>query len=574
MRGRVEIARTYRELLRNGPLTRLLLGEFVSSIGDWLYLVALVVLVYRETQDPVILGIVGAARMLPYVFLSIPAGVITDRFDRRLVLLVSDIARGVCMVALAWLVAIDGPLWSIAAVALLAACFSTFFYPAIGALLPSLARDEREFGPANSAFATLDNLAWVVGPAIAGLLLATGELAMAFVLNAVTFAVIAVVLWTLPRATAIRPARPVATPAEEAVEAADDAAADAGSAAPPHRLSLLGRIPPDVHAGAVTGVTLVSMAAWFAFGGVSILIVVIATDVFRGGDAATGYLNGAIGIGGTIGALVSGLLVLRPRLGRPLLAAAVAMGTATLVLGIAGGMVVAFVAVIVVSIGNLVLDVTGTTIFQRAVPDEYRGRFGGLTMTAQTSSEAAGTLVIPILASAVGLGWALGVAGALLAGVTVVAVGLIGTAADVAAGPYDDDLRRIARLPLFGGLSPARVEAALRRLDPVSVAAGEVVIRQGDPADRFYVICGGTLRVTKVEHGEVHVLRALGQDDVFGERGLIARAPRAATITAETDAFLFAMDGADFLELLVGQPAVADRMMALYEAAAEAHVHG
>ena len=115
--------------------------------------------------------------MLPYIFLSIPAGIITDRFDRRYVLLVSDLARAACMVVLAFLVASDGPLWAITVVAMLAACFSTFFYPAIGALLPSLVRDEREFGPANSAWATLDNFAWIVGPGIAGLLLATGDIA-------------------------------------------------------------------------------------------------------------------------------------------------------------------------------------------------------------------------------------------------------------------------------------------------------------------------------------------------------------------------------------------------------------
>ena len=203
----MSIARTYRELLRNGPLTRLLLGEFVSSIGDWLYLVALVVLVYEQTQDPVILGIVGAARMLPYIVLSIPAGVIADRFDRRMVLLVSDLARAVCMVVMGVLVALDGPLVLIAAVAILAACFSTFFYPAIGALVPSLVGDEREFGPANSAWATLDNLAWIVGPGVAGLLLATGDLAAAFLINAVSFTVIAVVLWSLPpsRAAAREP---------------------------------------------------------------------------------------------------------------------------------------------------------------------------------------------------------------------------------------------------------------------------------------------------------------------------------------------------------------------------------
>ncbi|HEY6569636.1 MAG TPA: MFS transporter, partial [Candidatus Limnocylindrales bacterium] len=100
----MSIAGTYRQLLRNGPLTRLFVGEFVSSIGDWLYLVALVVLVYQETQNPVVLGIVGAARMLPYILLSIPAGIISDRFDRRLVLLTTDLARAACMLVMAWIV--------------------------------------------------------------------------------------------------------------------------------------------------------------------------------------------------------------------------------------------------------------------------------------------------------------------------------------------------------------------------------------------------------------------------------------------------------------------------------------
>jgi MFS family permease len=353
----VEVARTYRELLRNGPLARLLVGEFVSSIGDWLYLVALVVLVYRETQDPVVLGIVGAARMLPYILLSIPAGIITDRFDRRLVLLGSDVARGLCMLVMAWLVFVDGPLWAIAAVAILAACFSTFFYPAIGALLPSLARDEREFGPANSAWATLDNAAWIVGPGIAGLLLATGELTLAFLLNAATFGVIAVVLWSLPRAVPL-PVPSTPDPDERAGAPRDPPSPQGAipttgswaSALSPGRW-LRPRVPGGINLAAVTGVTIVTSATWFAFGGITILIVVIATDVFNGGDAATGYLNGAIGIGGTIGAVLSGALVLRPRLGRVLLLASVAFGAAALLLGGAYSRLVAFVAIIVAASG-------------------------------------------------------------------------------------------------------------------------------------------------------------------------------------------------------------------------------
>ena len=66
----------YRALLRDQPLVRLLGGEFVSSIGDWLYMVAMLVVVWDETRDAVVLGIVGVARIAPYAILSVPAGML------------------------------------------------------------------------------------------------------------------------------------------------------------------------------------------------------------------------------------------------------------------------------------------------------------------------------------------------------------------------------------------------------------------------------------------------------------------------------------------------------------------
>ena len=564
----MDVLRTYRELLRNGPLARLLVGEFVSSIGDWLYLVALIVLVYRETQDPVILGIVGAARMIPYLVLSIPAGIITDRVDRRMVLIVSDLARGVCMLVLAGLVYLDGPLIAIVAVAMLAACFSTFFYPAMGALLPSLVRDEQEFGPANSAWATLDNSAWIVGPGLAGLLLASGEIGLAFLINAGTFVVIAAVLWTLPRPSAAIADAPGADSAPAPSEPTDTEPASIQAVEPAEdaRTFLRWRIPRSIDLRAVAGVVLLDIATWFAFGGVTILIVVFAVDVFQGGDEATGYLNAAVGVGGTIGAIVSGVLVLRPRLRPPLLLGGIIAAGAIVLLGFAPSLVVAFVAITVIALGTLVLDVIRTTILQRVVPDRFRGRFTGLLMTTQTASEAGGTLVLPILAAVFSIATVFGVLAVIVLGALAVSLVLIGSTANVAAGPYDDMLRRIARLSIFGGLSAARIEAGLRALEPIRVAPGDVVVRQGEPADRFYVIGEGSFEVTQADDaGATRVLRQLGQAAVFGERGVIARAPRSATVTALTDGLLFAMDGAAFLELVGARSGVAERFMSLYD---------
>lgn len=548
--------RTYRQLLRNRPLSRLLLGEFVSSIGDWLYLVALVVLIYRETQDPFVLGIVGAARLLPYVFLSIPAGIISDRFDRRLVLLVSDLARGACMVALTALVIIDAHIVLIAAVVMVSACFSPLFYPAIGALMPSLVKDESEFGPANSAWATLDNLAWIIGPGIAGLILAFGSIEFAFLLNAITFAAVAVVLWSLP------PSKPQPQAITDPAVGAEPGVADGW------RMVLGRRIPTSIDLSAVTGVVLLEMLAWFAFGGINILIVILAIDVFDGGDAATGFLSAATGVGGTVGAILSGVLVLRPRLGPWILVASAGFGTSVLLLGIAPTLVIAFVAIAVASVGHLVLDVARTTILQRVVPDAYRGRFSGVLMTSSGGAEAIGTLAVPILAAVFGLAVVMPIVGVALFAGAVLSVALIGRTADLDVGPHAAELRRIARLPVFGGLSAARVEAALRQLEPIRVSAGEVIVREGDVADRFFVIASGRFEVSQASGAgaAARVLRTLGRHDVFGERGLLKAQPRTATVTALDDGLVFVMDGAVFLAMVGARRGVADRLLALYEA--------
>ena len=82
--------------------------------------------------------------------------------------------------------------------AVLATCFSCFFGPTIGAYLPTLVRDERELGPANSAWSTLDNLAFVIGPAVAAILIQLSGLTLAFVLNAISFAFVAIMLLAPP----------------------------------------------------------------------------------------------------------------------------------------------------------------------------------------------------------------------------------------------------------------------------------------------------------------------------------------------------------------------------------------
>ena len=540
----MSLARTYVDLLRRNPaLARLLAGEFISGIGDWLYLVAILVVVYADSNSPVLLGIVGAARILPYVLLSVPAGIAADRFDRRTVLLVTDLARGLLMVVLALAVIADAPTIVIVAVSILAACFSTFFGPAIAALLPMLV-DERDLGPANSAWATLDNVAFIVGPALAGLLLATGRLEVAFLLNALSFGVVALVLWRLP------------------VPAAAGGASD-GAHTQESEAQIRGwrdLVRP------LAGPFLLDSTTSIVGGGLGVLIVIISVDQLGAGEAGTGYLNAATGVGGVIAGVVGGALLAR-RLGVPLLLGGAAGGIGLAWLALAGDLLVAMVAIGVATAGLLLLDVVNTTLIQRIVPDALRGRAMGVLQTTSAVLYSLGSLAIPILASTAGL------APVLIGCAVITAVGVAGalilTEGRADAEPIDPERMRLLDHPIFAGLPASRLEAAARQLVDVPMAPGDVIVRQGDRADRFYLVAEGSLRVTQAAEagGEEAHLRDLHDGAVFGEIGLLRGSPRTATVTAIAPGRLLALDADAFHDLVGSGPGLSTRLLDLYRGA-------
>ena len=549
---------TYRRLLRNPALSRLLVGEFVSGIGDWLYLVALLIVIYEQSgQDPVLLGVVGAARVVPYVLLSVPAGIAADRYDRRMILITTDIIRGAIMIALVLLAIAHGPLLAFIALSILATCFSSFFYPAIGALIPTLVTDESELGPANSTWASLDNFAFVIGPALAGILIGLGGIALAFALNAVSFLVIAAVLWRLPKA----PAKATAGTADAVAETG---AGGSGAASQPSVFSQLRTI-----ARPFFGVALTNCAGALAFGGLSIATVVLAFDVLHGGEEATGLLNAGIGVGGLAGAVLSGALVLRRSLAQPLLFGAGAFGIGLTLLGLVPVLGVALVAIGVASMGSLLVDISSTTIFQRVIPDEIRGRGLGVLQTVSVAFYALGAFLAPVLLQSLGPAPVLIGLAVVVIGAAAGAIVLIGPAA-VQAPAAKPAAMRLARIPIFAGLPASRMDSAIARADVRPVHAGDVVIREGDAPDAFYVIAEGSFAVTQGagEGAEARHLRVLGPDDVFGEIGLLTGKPRSATVTAETDGTVVALDGSEFLELVGSGPGVGNRLLGLYAAPA------
>jgi MFS family permease len=554
----------YRTVAGNRNLLRLFTGEFVSNIGDWLYLVALLVVVYRESSDPFLLGVIGGARIIPYVVLSVPAGIVVDRYDRRLILIVTDLIRGLAMVALAANTFLGGPVLLTVGLAIFATCFAVFFRPSMGAYMPSLVRNEAELGPANSVYATLGEITFVIGPAVGGLIIAVTDLGWAFVINAVSFLAPVLILWTLP------PNNPRAAHAGGGAAGTahtDGGGADAvepGPSAAGATSSVRTMLRP------VAGLAVLDIVTGFLWGGLSVALVIFAVDRLGAGEDATGYLWAAVGVGGVIGAVASSSIILRPNLGPVMLLGSVVLSVGFVLLGMVEDLTTALLVMVVVASGALLAEVVGETVLQRVVPDAIRGRTLGPLQTLSTLTYAAGSFAVPVLMVEIGAQPVLTVGGVAIMAAALGTFALVGPhfQRPAATEAVAATLGRVARLPLFAGVSPAALEVALARLVPVPVAAGTVVVREGEPADRFYIIESGRFAVDQMDPGTrlQRRLRVMGPDEVFGELGLMHNAPRSATVTAETAGRLLALDGPDFLELLNVGPELSRRMLDRYRA--------
>ena len=367
--GTMRILDPIGRLNTNRPLAALVYASAISGAGDWIYLTAFPVLVFERSGDLGLVGLAAVARLVPFFVLSIPAGIAADNFPPRLILIVTETLRGLAMLVIAALCLTGGGVAWILLLVLAAAAAGTFSMPAFATLVPEFASDDAQMGEANAIRATLDSVAGVAGPAVAGGLIMVGGVPIAFVLNGVSFAMVtaALLIWHPAAGRRARLGVAIASGQEQTIP----------------WLTLIRRIAGPL---ALDGAISFSAAA------TGVLAVVIAVGWLRAGPSFTGALNAGAGFGGIVGGLLSGAVVNRsPRLG--VIGGVLAFASAVAVLGFVPvpGFAVFAMAL---ALGALIfLDTLNATTIQRITAEGGTGRAMGIIHTCAALWMMAGALL-------------------------------------------------------------------------------------------------------------------------------------------------------------------------------------
>ncbi|MCS6884305.1 MAG: MFS transporter [Acidobacteriota bacterium] len=365
----------YRLLKSNARIRRLWFAQVVSELGDWLSFVALMQLITKYSGKAQASGLLVIIEMLPMIVLAPVTGVVADRFDRKKILIATDLIR--FFIPFGFLF-VDSPerLWVVYVLTGLQFCVTAFFEPARAALLPRLA-NEHEIVVANALMSVTWSTMLAVGGALGGLLVALVGSSAAFVLDASTFMLSALLLWGL------------------AVPALQDSSRRVDS----EEVTFLEALFFLRRQLRVAAVTLVKAGLCITGGSIWLLSVVYGQKVFpigKEGAISVGLFYGANGLGSVLGASIAAICLRRALNPLKLMLAAFTLRSVFFALwAVSPTFVLAISSLVCAAATGSVLWVSSTTMLQEMVQDKMRGRifaleFALLTLAVAVSIGATG----------------------------------------------------------------------------------------------------------------------------------------------------------------------------------------
>lgn len=526
------IGAAYRGVLAIRDARALIGASAASQLGDWLFNAALLGYVYSATGSAGWVGAATICRLLPYVLLGPVGGMIADRYDRRTVLLVGDLLRCSLMLAVAAVVATEGPVELVIALTALASAAGTAERPAAMAMLPRMVGESR-LAPANALLHTVQDLGVVVGPAIGAILLAVAPDAVAFLVNGATFAASAALISTMRRREA-----PVGMRRTESM-----------------RSELMHGLHTARTTSFVVPLFVIVAMAELTYGAQTVQLVLYAASRLDAGAAGYGYLLAVAGLGGLLSATVNARLAASTKVAGIVVVAGAVFCATQLAYAWTTELAIALLVTLLGGAGFVACEVVAETALTRVVRSEVLGRVMGVFDALSVAAMVLGAVLAPVLIARTSLRTSfvvLGIATVVVTFVCLAGLRRLGELSRKRADLLASRLAVIERLPITVGAPRIVLEQLASASQICPLPPGVDIIVEHAPAHAFYAVVDGGVLV----HRNGEEVTRIGPGGSFGERGLLDNAPRNATVTTEVQSTIMRLEGDVLLDALQSAPTV------------------
>jgi CRP-like cAMP-binding protein/sugar phosphate permease len=523
-------------VFRNRDFRYLWTAQLVSTIGSSLTDLAAGILIFQKTGSALAVGLMLMATAIPSLFVGLVAGVFVDRFSRKKIMISSDLIRSALVFSIPFLIQINIVLLYV--VVILASSVKQFFDPAEQSVLPDVASEE-ELAAANAFLSISSFGSTAIGFAAAGFLASTGEIAIAFFVDSLTF------LFSAACVAFVKIA-PMAVDEATSVKAVVSNLRSG--------VGLLVRTP------ILRSTLIVFTPVVFAVGLWNVLLLPFAVGTLGGTEFQYGLQEGLTSLGFVFGSLLMAKYIERLPEGTWMVISFTVMGVVGILYGLATNIWVAIVLVTISGFAQPPSSISRALILQRNTPREYRGRVFSaffvsrdvlflLGMAVAGLADVIEIRVLIVLASSILIFAA--ILAQLMPGLGRPAaewrraIQLLRTAPAVAGAATVRpatmlDFDKLAmRLPALALLEEPRREQFVATATVREAETGTTVVKQGDAGDAAYFILEGSVVAgTPDEDGSYRSLSTMGEGEFFGEIAALTGSRRTANAVVDQPATL------------------------------------
>ena len=339
--------------LRHRDYRLLLIGRFITGFGNEMLTFAISWELWLRTQSAFALGLVGLVQIIPVMLLSLPAGHVADQYNRKRIVIISELAIGLCVLGLGWLSYTEGSLFLIYTLLLVIGIARAFNEPASSTLVPETVPPHL-FASAATWNTSVWHIASIAGPALAGVLIGFFHAVTFIYIFAAFAAILFVILLAMIQGRKLALAEKSAT----------WSALKEGFRFMRDTKVILAAITLDMFA--------------VLFGGAVALLPIYATDILKVGAQGMGIMRAAPSIGALIMAFTIAHVPPMKQAGKTLLFAVAGFGLATIIFGVSKSFILSVAMLgLLGAMDNISVVIRGTLLLTHT-PDKMRGRISAV----------------------------------------------------------------------------------------------------------------------------------------------------------------------------------------------------